>query len=112
MLLIEKVGIVFPDRSLLHDGDPLVEVADAFDIDAQAETIEELRPKLAFFRVHGADEDESRWMRYRHAFTLDGVDAHRRGIKQHVDDVVVQKVDLVDVEDVAVRLREHAWLEP
>ncbi len=36
---------------------------------------------------------------------------HRRGVEQHVDDVIVEQVHLVDVQDVAVRLREHTGLE-
>ena len=47
----------------------------------------------------------------RHALTLDDVDPERRGVEQHVDEVVVEQVDLVDVEDPAVRYGEQARLE-
>ena len=47
----------------------------------------------------------------RHALALDDVDPERRGVEQHVDEVVVEQVDLVDVEDPAVRLGEQARLE-
>ena len=51
-------------------------------------------------------------MAERHPFALDHVDAHRRRVQQHVDQVIVEEVDLVDVEDVAIRLGKHARLEP
>ena len=50
-------------------------------------------------------------MRDRHPLALDRVLPHRRGIEEHVDDVIIEQVHLVDVEDVAVRLGEHARLE-
>ncbi len=50
-------------------------------------------------------------MRHRDALALDGVLPHRRGVEEHVDDVVVEQVHLVDVEDVAVGLGEDARLE-
>src|SRR5207237_9209679 len=86
VLLVETVGVALPMRSLLDDRDALVEVADTLHIDAEAEPVEQLRPELTFFGVHGADEDEARRMRYRDALALDRVDTHRRGVQQHVDD--------------------------
>ncbi len=44
-------------------------------------------------------------------FALDHVDSHRRSVEQNIDQVVVEKVDLVDVEDVPIGLGEHAGLE-
>ena len=46
-----------------------------------------------------------------HALALDDVDAERRRIEEHVRQVVVEQVDLVDVEDPAVRLCQQARLE-
>ena len=71
----------------------------------------ELRPQLALLRVHRPDQDESRRVRERDTLSLDGVDAHRGRVETHVDDVVVEQVDFVDIEDVAVRLRQDARLE-
>src|SRR5207237_2433389 len=82
--------------------------ADAFDTDTQTESIEQLRPQLALLGIHGPDEDEARGMAERNAFALDDVDAHRGCVEEDVDQVVVEQVDLVDVEDVAVRLGQHA----
>src|SRR5437773_1613505 len=64
VLLVEEVGVVFPNRALLDDGDPLVEVADALHVDAQTETVQQLRPQLALFRVHRPDQDEARRVRH------------------------------------------------
>src|SRR2546427_12496595 len=50
----------------LSDQHPFVRVADAFDVYAQPEPVEQLRAQLAFLGIHGADEDEARWVRERH----------------------------------------------
>ena len=63
VLAHELVRVVLPVGSLLDDGDALVEVADALDVNAKPEAVEQLRPQLTFLRVHGADEDEPRRVR-------------------------------------------------
>jgi hypothetical protein len=45
------------------------------------------------------------------ALTFDVRGAHRGGVQQQVDQVVVEEVDLVDVEDPAVRVGQQARLE-
>ena len=42
---------------------------------------------------------------------LDGVDAHRGGVQQQVDDVIIEQVHLVDVEDRPVRRSQQTGLE-
>ena len=49
-------------------------------------------------------------MRHRHPVPLDVRAAHRGGVQQEVDEVVVQQVDLVDVEHAPVRLGEQPGL--
>ena len=49
--------------------------------------------------------------RMRDAVALDVHPAHRRGVEQHVDQMVVQQVDLVDVEHAAVRAGQQAGRE-
>src|ERR1700680_2440093 len=56
----EAGGILFKRLAPFDDLDALTNIANALDIDAQAEAVEQLRAKLAFLRVHGADEDEGR----------------------------------------------------
>src|SRR5713226_8022393 len=111
VLLDELVRVVLPNGTLLDDRDPLVEVADAFHVDAEAEAVEQLWPQLALFWVHRADQDESRGVRHGDALALDRIHAHRRRVQQYVDDVVVEQVHLIDVEDVAVGLGEDARLK-
>ena len=47
----------------------------------------------------------------RHAFPLDGVDAERDGVEQHIDQVVRQEVHLVDVQDTAMSRRQQSGLK-
>ena len=50
-------------------------------------------------------------MDHRHALALDDVDPHRGRIEENVHQVIVEEVDLVDVEDVAVGVSEDTRLE-
>ncbi len=43
--------------------------------------------------------------------TLDGVPAAGRRVQKYIHQVVVQKVDLVHVQNAAVGLGQQAWLE-
>ena len=95
----------------LDDAHAFLHGAQAGDVDAQPEAIQQLRPQLALVRIHGAGEDEGRRVRERDAFALDGVAPHRSGIEEHVDYVVVEQVHLVDVEDAVVGIRKHTRLE-
>ncbi len=81
---------------------------DRLDLDAEPDPVGDLRPQLALLLVHRADEQEARRMRDRDALALDDVDAERGRVEQDVGQVVVEEVDLVDVEDAAVRLGEQA----
>src|SRR5712692_5017512 len=110
-LIGELVVAALEGRVALGDQHPLVGVADALDVDTQSEAVEQLRAKLTLLGVHRADQDETRGMRERHPLPLDHVHAHRSGVQQHIHDVVVEQVDLVDIEDVPVRLSEDAWFE-
>ncbi len=105
MVAALEVGVALGDQH------PLVGVADALNIDAQPKAVEQLRAQLAFLGIHRADEDESRRVRERHPLPLDRVHAHRGGVQQHVHDVVVEKIDLVDVKNVAIGLGEDPWFK-
>ena len=71
-------------------------------VDGEAEPVQQLRAQLALFRVHGADQHETGLVAVRDAVAFDVHPAHRGGVEQHVDQVVVQQVDLVDVQHAAV----------
>src|SRR6202521_1766594 len=109
--LAEFGRVRFPFLPPLDDLDPLPDVLDAFDIDRQTESVEQLRAEVAFFRVHRPDQDEACRMPDRNTFALHHVYTHGCGIQQHIDQVVVEQVDLVDVQDVAVCLGQDARLE-
>ncbi len=93
-----------------HDLDAGVDVARRPDLDGEPEPVEQLRPQLALLRVHRPDQQERRGVRHRHPVPLDVRAAHRGGVQQEVDEVVVQQVDLVDVEHAPVRLGEQPGL--
>ena len=84
---------------------------DTADLNDQAKAVEQLRAQLAFFGVHRADQDEAGRVRNADAFALDGVDAHRSRVKQHIDQMIVEQVDLVDIQEAAIGLRQQARLE-
>ena len=80
--------------------------AAADDLHRQAEAVEQLRPQVALLGVHRADQQERAPGALNEMPSRSTVvDAHRRGVEQHVDEVVGQQVDLVDVEDAAVAPR-------
>ena len=91
-----RVGLVGepPPDHLGPDG----RVARRGHLDGQPEPVEQLRAQLALLRVHRADQQEPGRVRDRDALALDVRAAHRGGVEQQVDQVVVQQVDLVDVE--------------
>ena len=84
-----------------------VDVAGRAHVDRQPEPVEQLRTQFALFGIHRADEHEPGVVAVRDAVALDVHPAHRRGVEQHVDQVVVQQVDLVDVQHAAVRARQQ-----
>ena len=94
-----------------HDLAARLRLDDSLDLDAQADPVGDLRPQIALLLVHRAHEQEPRRVRDRDALSLDDVHAERRRVEQDVRQVVVEEVDLVDVEDAAVRLGEQPRLQ-
>ena len=89
----------------------MLRVAGGAHLDGQTETVEQLRAQLTLLRVHRADKGHAGGVRNRNPIALNGVAAHRGGVEEEVDEVVVQQVDLVDVQQAAMRLRQQAGLE-
>ena len=56
----EAVWVLFELDAALEDFDALIRIVDALHIHTQREAIQELRPQIAFFWIHGADQDETR----------------------------------------------------
>ena len=95
----------------LHDLHTLGGIVNAAHIDGQGKAVKELRAQVALFRIHRADEDETRRMAETDAFAFDHVHAHRRRVQQQVNHVIVQQVYFVNVENAAIGSRQHAGVE-
>ena len=50
-------------------------------------------------------------MRIGNPLALNGVDAHCSRVEQDIDDMILKQVDLIHIEDIAVRGRQNAGLE-
>ncbi|CAM5559320.1 hypothetical protein SFIMM107S_05927 [Streptomyces griseus] len=107
----EALGIVVVREPAPHDLDPLVGVPGRGHLDGQPEPVQQLRPQLALFRVHRPDQQEPRGMPYGDALALHVRGAHGRRVQQQVHQVVVEQVDLVDVQDPAMRVGQQPRLE-
>ena len=108
--LDERLRVGVEGESAAYDLGAQARVARGGDLDGEAEAVEELGAELALLGVHGADEHEAGGVDDRDAVALDGGAAHRGGVEEQVDEVVVEEVDLVDVEDAAVRAGQQAGL--
>jgi hypothetical protein len=86
-------------------------VGHRLDLDGQAKAVEQLRAKVALLRVHCAYKYKPGWMAEGQALALDMVHAHRRDVEQKVDQVVGQKVDLVNVKQPSMSPGQQARLE-
>ncbi len=80
-------------------------------VDGQPEAVEQLGAQLALLGVHGADEDEAGRVLVGDALALHPVDPGGGHVEQHVDQMVGQQVDLVDVEHAAVGASQQPRLE-
>ncbi len=95
-----RIGVV--GKSAADHLGPLGRLPGGGDLDGQAESVQQLRPQLALLRVHRPDQQEPRRVPHRDALPLDVGAAHRGGVQQQVDQVVVEQVHLVDVEHAPV----------
>lgn len=95
-----------PDDLGAHRG-----VGRAGDGHGEPEAVEQLRPQVALLRVHRADEHEPRRVADGDVVAFDDRFALGGRVEQHVDEVIAEQVDLVDVEDPAVGAGEQAGLE-
>ena len=77
-------------------------------VDGETEPVQQLRAQFALLRIHRADQHEPGLVRMGDAVAFDVHPPHRGGVEQHVDQMIVQQVDLVDVEHAAVRAGQQA----
>ena len=74
----------------------------------QAEAVNELRTKLSFFRVAGADQHEARGMLNGNTFALDEVSSGDGDIKQQINQVIFEEIHFVNIEEAAIGAREQS----
>ena len=46
-----------------------------------------------------------------HALTLHGIYTHSGTVQQHIHDVIIQQVDFIHIEDIAIGLRQQTGLK-
>ncbi len=95
----------------LHHQDPLRRIPQPLHVNAETEAIQQLRAQISLFRVHGANQDKVGRMRHRYPLALHHIHPHGGRIEQHVHQMVVQQIHLVDVEHLSVGLRQQPRLE-
>ena len=77
----------------------LLRLENAIDFDGEAEAVEQLRAQVSLLRVHRAHQHELGVVADGDALPLHVVAAHGGGVQQHVHQMVVEEVHLVDVQD-------------
>mmetsp|Transcript_48531 Transcript_48531/g.156706 ORF Transcript_48531/g.156706 Transcript_48531/m.156706 type:complete len:495 (-) Transcript_48531:12-1496(-) len=107
----EALRVVGELLAAVHDLHAEVRVPLRPDHGMHAEAVEQLGPQLTLLGVAAAHEDELGGVPDADALALDSVPAACGAVKQNVDQVVIQEVDLVDVQNAAVRPRQEARLE-
>jgi hypothetical protein len=100
-----RVGVV--GQPPAHHVDAQLRVTRSADVHAEPEPVEQLGPQVSLLGVHRPDQHEPRRVAHRHAVALHGRPAHGGSVEQEVDEVVVQQVDLVDVQQAAMRVRQQ-----
>jgi hypothetical protein len=78
---------------------------------AESAPVEKVLAHWCLLRVEGGDEKRRAGMAHGDAFALHNVDTIRQCAEQQVADAVVQKVDLVNVQNATVRLCQQPRLE-
>ena len=106
----ESGGVGLVGQPALDHLDPQRGITWGRHLDGESEPIEQLWSELSFLGVHGSDQHELGGVLDRDAVTLHRREPHGGGVEQQVDEVVVEQVDLVDVEDAAVRPRQQPGL--
>ena len=72
------------------------------NLNGQAETVQELRPQLSLFRVHGADEDEACRVAMRYPFPLHHILPRGSHVEDRVHQMIREEIHLVDEKNAAM----------
>lgn len=73
--------------------------------------VKKLRPELSLLGVSAADQNVACRVADGDALTLDCVPARGGRVQEHVHQVVIQQIDLVDVQDTTVGLSQETRLK-
>jgi hypothetical protein len=95
----------------LDDRDALVDVLTTGDRRRQREAITQLGSEVALLGIHRADERERSGVSEADSVAFDPIDAARGRVEQHVDEVVVEQIYLVDVQEPAIGAGEQPGVE-
>ena len=77
----------------------------------ERKAVKQLRTNVPLLGIHRPDEHEARGMRIGNPLALDGIHAHRRRVEENVHNVILEQIDLIHIEDIAVRRRQNPRLE-
>ena len=95
----------------LNDVDSRCHVSPTVHLDAQTETIQQLRSQLSFFRIHSADENETRWMAMGYSLSLNYILARSGNIQDYIDQMIREEVHFINVQDPSIGARHESRLE-
>jgi hypothetical protein len=80
-------------------------------VHTESETVQQLRSQFTFFRVHGSDQNEPRWMAMRYALSLHHVLAGSANVKDQVNQMIRQEIDFVYIQNSSIGTSHKPWLE-
>src|SRR5699024_1379346 len=98
-------------ESSVNDLHTLVDVIAGRDRRTERKAVTELRPEVAFFRIHRADEGELSRMGDTHAIAFDPINPACGRVEEHVYQVVIKQIHLINVQNPTVRAGEESGIE-
>ena len=84
----ESGGVGVGGQAPPDNFDPGLGVTAGGDVDGEPEPVQQLRTQFPLLGVHRADQDEACGVTDGHRVALDVIATHRRGVQQHVDQMV------------------------
>ena len=105
------MGVCLVGDAAAHHFPPFLRGHYTVHFHGQPEAVQELGTEVALFRVHRPYQDKLGGMAYRNALPLHVVASHSRGVQQHVNQVIIEQIYLVNVEDAPVSGGNQARLK-
>ena len=107
----ESVGVGLVGDAPPHHLAPLLGGKGAVYFHRQAEPVQQLRAQVPLFGVHGSHKDELGGVANGYSFPFNVIAPHGGGVQQHVHQVVVEQIYLVDIEDAPMGGGDQPGLE-